>query len=263
MQVRNAKMSKNMMLDCKTDYENFSAQCPFCQKWNIYNRASDLQSFDAISGRGVVCFHCQQDFWINCDSCSLDFKKLILNSWSLVPEKKYMYIVINLCMAYELFFSTYIHNILVVKSVNEQREKIMNDDEFEMIEECNRLSKMLYNKIKTLTYGTLMSVFIKLVLDQNNPSILEIFQAEKYIKNIKPASLERLEEEIKKSHIQKKLKGYLLALVCMQRLETSISYLRNKVVHKYAYRPRLMEVERELKIAELFIFGIKRNINFS
>lgn len=251
------------MLDSKTDYENFSAQCPFCEKWNIYNRSSDLQSFSAISGRDVVCFHCNQNFWINCDSCSLDFKKLILDSWSLLKEKKYMYIIVNLCMAYEMFFSNYIYYVLVIKPVKTQEEIRMNDCEFDVVEEHNRLSEMLYNKIKTLTYGTLMSVFIKLILNQNNHPLLEINQAENYINNIKTTSLEKLEQEIKKSNITAKLKGYLLALVRMQCKEKSISYLRNNVVHKYAYRPELKEVQRELKIAELLIFGIKRNINFS
>lgn len=210
----------------------------------------------------VVCFYCKQNFWINCDCANLDFEKLIWDCWELLKEKKYMHIVVSLCMAYEIFFSTYIYYVLIVKPIKKQKKIKREYREFSIVEQHNFLSKMLYDKIKTYTYGTLMSVFIKLILDQLHSQVFEMSESQKYIDNIKSISVKNLKKEIKNSNINTKLKGYLLALVCLQQQEKSISYLRNNVVHKYAYRPTLVEVERELKIAEILIFGIRRNINF-
>ena len=39
----------------RTSYENFAAECPWCRRENIFNRASDLKTFEPIAGRDVSC----------------------------------------------------------------------------------------------------------------------------------------------------------------------------------------------------------------
>ena len=86
-------------------YENFEAECPHCGVSNIFNRASDLRTFQPISLRTVKCQKCNRPFKINNDSVNAAHQMLLTACYTLIERKQYMQCVLSVAQAYEVFFS--------------------------------------------------------------------------------------------------------------------------------------------------------------
>ena len=86
-------------------YENFVADCPDCGMRNIFNRASDLQTFEPIGFRTVICQACQRPFNINNDAINAAHEMLLSGCFALIERKEYMQCVLSVAQAYEVFFS--------------------------------------------------------------------------------------------------------------------------------------------------------------
>ena len=94
----------------RTSYENFGVECPWCHNEIIFNRASDLGTFQSIVGQTVVCLNseCRKSFWISNDSINTPHEMLIFDVKKLYKQKHYMNCILNLAQAYETFFSLYL-----------------------------------------------------------------------------------------------------------------------------------------------------------
>jgi len=91
----------------RTSYENFVAVCPECGRDSIFNRASDLHTFEPIAGREVACLsgYCRKPFRIINDSVNNAHEMLIFDCYELIERKHYMNCILSLAQAYEVFFS--------------------------------------------------------------------------------------------------------------------------------------------------------------
>ena len=226
------------------NYENFSAQCPYpdCAKWNIYNRASDLRTFELISNMEVTCQNpqCGRPFTIGGDLVNPAWQMLISDCEVLKGEKRYAYCVLNLAQAFEVFFSLYFRVELLYRP-------FVRDGNHD-IERLNRLFILLYSSVKDYTFGPMCSAFISSVLRRQNYSSL--MEAEDAMSQALSCPKMPSDERIR-SYPDSGLASLLLELK-----DTKVPSLRNNVVHKHAYRPTVDEVEQCIKETAHLLYGL-------
>jgi hypothetical protein len=211
------------------NYENFEARCPICNYWNIFNRASDMKSFKLITGQAVICQNdkCAKEFWIGGDLVNPAWQMLIRDCWFLKEQKRYSYCILNLCQAYEMFFTFFLRATLIYKPY-----EIENNHSLERL---NESSRNLFDKIKEWTYFRLRNTFMQLLIQ--NVNCHNINQGQSIIEKLYLYADEP--DEIKINLLNDKILAE--ALVSLKRI--SIHVLRNQVVHKNGYCPTLEEVE--------------------
>jgi hypothetical protein len=211
-------------------YENYEVSCPHCKHWNIYNRVSDIKSIKLITDHIVVCQNdkCKKEFCIGGDFINPAWQMLILDCEMLKESKRYSYCILNLCQAFEMYFSFYPRVELIYKPFAiEQKHDFKH---------FNKLSHLLMDNIKDLTYSPLRSIIMNLII--KNGKYKNLSESEVDINNLK--SYKKTPSDIVLTKIaEKELSNLLIELK-----ENSIHYLRNQVVHKEGYRPTLEEVER-------------------
>lgn len=229
-----------------TSYENFIAECPWCSEENIFNRASDLQTFEPIAGRDVSCQSddCGKSFRIVGDSVDNAHEMLIYDCYELVEQKHYMNCILSLAQAYEIFFSLFFRVELLYKPFGADLKPEPAD--------LNRLSEELYHKIKKHTFADMRALFLQYMVTGRSPKNLT--EAEAVISALpdrpgdpKDATIESLGDT--------KLVSLLKALKA-----TSIHTLRNRIVHKQAYRPKREEVEAALKETRSILFPLTKHL---
>ncbi len=226
-------------------YENFIAVCPTCNFENTYNRITDLKEIEPISFMTVKCFGCHHLFNINNDTVSEAYQYLILDVYELKKQKRYMYCILNLAQAMESFLSYSIWVKLVWQP--------FKDGVIEGVEEFNSISNRFYDKSKRDTFGNLRGLFFKIYL--NNLNFSSISEIEDFIKN---HSRYR-----KYKPTDREIQDYPdlnLANLFLKLKTTKIPDLRNKVVHKYSYRPTLEEVEECLKETRDIVFRLAAHL---
>ena len=94
----------------RPSYENFVADCPLCGHECIFNRASDLHTFEPIGGLNVTCLNglCAKTFRLVSDSVNERHEMLIYDCYELLERKHYMNCILSLAQAYEVFFSLFL-----------------------------------------------------------------------------------------------------------------------------------------------------------
>lgn len=230
----NGRIVKNK----KTTYENFEAECPHCKKWNIFNRASDLKTFKPIAGLDVLCCFCNKTFRIGFDCINENYQQLLFSANEFFERKQYIQVVINICIAYEMFFSKILKEYIVEKFKTENINK----------------------KISNAPFGTLFFAVLNLFLyiEKIKFDNLEDYINHCFDKNI---NINKFIEELKMLK-NKEIKKFLLPLICLYKRKKTINYLRNKVAHKQAYRPTKEEAKMELERAKIFIYGLQNIMKF-
>lgn len=230
----------------RATYENFIAICPTCNFENIFNRVSDLNDRGLISHKQVVCqsINCAKPFNISGDSVSAAYEMLIYDCYELNRSKHYMYCILNLAQAYESFFSLYLRNELLYKPFSLEPNP--------NIEKLNSLSANLYNKTKEFTFCKMRDTFLHQLLQKT--TITSLAQSEISIQNL-PDKPTTPADKIIESNFDKELADLLIQLK-----KSNIHEIRNKVVHKYAYRPTLQEVDKEIKQTREILFLLAQKL---
>ncbi len=229
-----------------TSYENFMAECPWCTKENIFNRASDLGTFEPIAGLDVLCQseNCRKAFRIVGDSVNCAHEMLIFDCYELLERKHYMNCILSLAQAYEVFFSLFLRVQLL--------HKPFATDPNQDLADLNRLSEALQEKIKDHTFVPMRALFLQHIVAHCSPK--NLIEAEVVI-----AALPDHPGEPKDTAIQglndAKLDPLLKALK-----STSIHTLRNRAVHKHAYRPTRDEVEAALEETRSILFPLTSHL---
>lgn len=145
--------------DKDMNYENYIATCPHqhCKFQNIFNRVSDLKTVEPIVFKQVACLKpsCKKQFIINGDLVSENYEYLIKDCYDLLKIKRYMYCILNLCQACEMFFVRAIEVKLIYQPF---KDKVFSDD----CDQFNDLCKKLYTKIKDYTFENLKRIFFDL-----------------------------------------------------------------------------------------------------
>jgi hypothetical protein len=224
-------------------YENFEARCPICGYWNIFNRATDFGDFKLISFKTVSCLNseCLQQFNINGDLASPDYQMFIMQCCTLKEKKQYMLCIIVLSQAFEIFFSSYLLKTLVLEPLKKDPAPLMPSN-------YHALADALYEQIKRLAFQKLRNVFLNITIKMLAPS--SISEAMATIRSIPDMYCDSSDCAIDAYPLD----GISALLHSVKR--SRIAELRNRVVHKEGYRPRLDEVETAMEEACKLIFGL-------
>ncbi|HWP56373.1 MAG TPA: hypothetical protein VNL14_00635 [Candidatus Acidoferrales bacterium] len=230
-----------------TSYENFVAECPWCSKESIFNRASDLGTFEPIAGRDVSCqsADCGKPFRIVGDAINSPHEMLIFDCYELVERKHYMNCILSLAQAYEVFFSLFFRVELLYKPFGADPEQEPAD--------LNRLSEELHEKIKEHTFTGMRALFLEHMVTGRSPKNLAEAAA-------MVAALPDRPREPRDAAIESLGDAKLVPLLRAVKT-TSINTLRNRVVHKQAYRPTREEVEEAIKETQSVLFPLTRHLN--
>jgi hypothetical protein len=241
--------------DKRTTYENFEARCPNCGKWCIFNRVTDLKDPSPISFRQVECLSdsCGKPFNINGDSINSPHEMLILDCYDLLARKHYMGCILSLAQSYEVFFSLYFRVELLYKPFG--LDPAMD------IAHLNRLAAALTSSLDPHTFDALRNLFLgHLVSSGQTPRTLA--DAEQVIAALPSKPRTPSDAEIRA------VPDAALAELLLAVKATTLNRLRNKVVHKGAYRPTRVDAQTALEETSAVLFpltsrlDLKRDINW-
>jgi hypothetical protein len=231
----------------QTNYENFVAQCPWCGQESIFNRATDLKELSPIAFRAVSCLNpaCGRPFNINGDSVNSAHEMLVLDCYELLQLKHYMNCILTLAQAYEVFFSLFLRVELLYMPFACDIRKDTN--------RLNQLAEQLTGKVKEHTFARMRALFLRQLIAGPHPANLAeaevaIARLEDRPSDPKDAELEALND--------RQLVDLLKALK-----RTPINTLRNRVVHKQAYRPTREEAEAALEEARSLLFPLTNRLD--
>ena len=216
----------------RTSYENFVVQCPCCKRECIFNRVSDLSTTESIAGLDTRCLNkeCLQQIRIVGDSVNERHEMLIFDCCELLEHKQYMYCVLNLVQAYEMFFSLFLRVELLYKPFAV---------EWGQLDRLNELSEKLSKKIDKFTFHHMRKLFLWRVTAPDSPKNLDdsneiIEDISNHFGHAEGFRIDALSDEVLRSLLRD-----------LERVD--IHKTRNKVVHKQGYRPTRDEVENALK----------------
>lgn len=224
-------------------FENLIAVCPDCSYRNIFNRATDLQTFAPVDFRQVSCQQCGCPFNINGDTINAAYEMLLFDCAEFFERKRYVQCVLNVAQAYEVFFNHFLHVQLVYRPFG----KDANRD----IKLLNELGRVLYKRVHGFSHRAMRDLVLRLIVERVAPDSSQAAKAaiaaiplrQNEIAPVTPESIASVNDE--------RLRPLLLRL-----LNAEANRLRNRVVHKDAYRPTLAEAERVYKEAREILFGI-------
>jgi hypothetical protein len=224
-------------------YENFIADCPVCRCTNIFNRASDLRTFRPIAFRQVTCQQCGCPFSINGDSINAAYQMLLFESHDFIQMKRYMQCVLTVAQAYELFFNHFLYEQLLYRTFAIDRERDLP--------QLNRLTSLLYRRVRQLTFEPMRKLVLRMIVDGVAPQSLAA--AERAVLAI-PDSASAV-QKVSRGEIEGVGDGRLRILLA-KLLDADANVIRNRVVHKDAYRPKEAEARRVHGEAQEILFGL-------
>lgn len=206
-------------------YENLEATCPFCNHNNLYNRVSDLDYLMPISKLHVKCQNncCRKEFNITSDEINPLFIMLLDYCRDLISKKNYIFTIVTIVQAYEVFFNEYLFHRFIFDRIKGGHCSANT---------INVLSDRLYKVIRNYSFDKMRILFINLVLSKNNvKGINDIKSNGGLVSKPKPEKIN--------DYCDEEIKEYLHRLN-----DTNVHEKRNDVIHKYAYRPTFKEVNR-------------------
>lgn len=246
----------------KPNYENIVAECPYCKEKTTFNRISDIGKVDKISREKVSCEHCKKEYFLNLDRVDSAYILMLENSHDFINEKKYMNSILSTCQAYECFFSLYLLEMICRKTYNEERKKRPGAKK-ELLETLATLERKVYEKTKKFSFD-----------EMRNMVLWHILECGERHKSFEDAD-SKLSELLQKTK-EKPKDCCSVKIPCSRRSEifigikkTDVHEDRNKVAHKFAYRPTKETAESHLedarKILEpaFFIFKFHEHIDFN
>ncbi len=230
----------------RTSYENFVAECPLCGKENIFNRASDLHTFEPIGGLDVSCLSadCGKPFRLIGDSVNSPHEMLIFDCYELLERKHYMNALLSLAQAYEVFFSLFFRVELLYKPFGADPDQELAD--------LKLLSEALHEKVKQHTFAPMRALFLQHIEARPVPGNLT--EAAAFVAALPDHPGDPRDEAIEGV-------GDAKLIPLLKTLKaTTIHTLRNQVVHKQAYRPTREEVEAALDEARSTLFPLTSHL---
>ena len=223
-------------------YENISVDCPLCNHELVFNRVSDLCTSEPVSGTSISCQECKGRFWVNGDSVNERHEAIILDWYDLLRTKRYMNCILNVCQAYEMFFSLYLRVSLLYVPFG---PNVVQDSN--ALDKLNRLSRDLSSATETFGFAKMRNTVLRLAVEPNRPSVLD--EAGSYIGSLSKCNSPK-ESELKLL-ADKNVANYLTRIK-----QTRINVLRNRVIHKQAYRPKRVEADDVVTEARAVLFPL-------
>ncbi|HEV7486105.1 MAG TPA: hypothetical protein VGQ65_10520 [Thermoanaerobaculia bacterium] len=219
-------------MDIGAEYEILTVPCHVCGHTNVINRASDLGYTGFAIGREQPCQNeeCASTVRVTFETANPDYQQMICEAHGLRGEKRYMLAVGVLTQAFEMFFALSVEVMLVHHLAN------FSDS---TTDELNLLNDELFDATKKYTYSRMRNLFISLALMNRPASVAEAREL------ISPDRISRLSKDPSNETLRSTDDPQLAALLIHLKTLT-IGDLRNRVVHKRAYRPRLDELNEAL-----------------
>lgn len=231
--------------ETEATYENFDAVCPVCQARNVFNRASDLETFEPIAFRTVRCQspQCAAHFNIGNDRINPAHQAVLFDCYEIVKAKRYMQAVLSITQAYEMLFS----HSLRVEVLFRPYVRDQSDDHRRL----NELERRLYQSVETFTFEPMRRLFLSLAVRPEGFSTLD--QSEAWVGCIPSSS--RGVVTVPVDHIEAVSDATLRALLA-ELAGVTVHRLRNSVIHKSGYRPKREEVDAAFTEAKRLIHGL-------
>jgi len=234
-------------IDMKATYENFYATCPSCGRRNTFNRASDWHDFSLVDHKEVDCLHpdCGKRFFVNGDQSNPCYEMLVFDCYELLEAKHYSYCILNLAQAFEVFFSQYLRVTLLYGPLAQQQKFDLDSH--------NEMLRLLEEKIETFPFGKMRRLFFQIALRTEAPPTL---QASKLVINaIDPRNVppEPSDDELRGQTL---VPNVYLRNLFLRLKHCEVPNLRNKVVHKVAYRPTHEEAKEALQETRAILFPL-------
>ena len=210
-------------------YENIYVDCPYlyCKKENIFNRISDLHNNDCISRLdNIKCQFCGQDFSIIGDTITNAKFRWFMDELPIFKKRKeYRLYILNLCQGIECFFSQAIINKLIYRNsdLRDEAGKII-------LEKWNKARNDLDKKTVYDLIGKGSKGFI--FKETSFDNLCQIFR------------FQYKEEKVNDNGNLSKMKEDKREEFFNLFKRTKVNEIRNKIIHKQAYRPSLDEIER-------------------
>ncbi|VEP11818.1 hypothetical protein H1P_1210009 [Hyella patelloides LEGE 07179] len=233
----------------KFTYENIITDCPYCSSKNIYNRITDLQTIESISFKTVECNKCNLKFNINGDSIGEAYEYLIYDVYLIKEQKRYMYCILNLAQALELFLFYSIKTKLLFLPYKTRLINTQSD--------FNLISSLLSENMEKYTFSHLRNIFFDLYINQNSLQTIE--NVKQYLDKNSLNKVKSIDIQNWSSPINNIENQRLRDLFC-KLLNTKVPNLRNQVVHKYSYRPSLSEVEKCISETRDIVFRLRNHL---
>ena len=230
----------------RTNYENFIAECPYCGKENIFNRISDLQTIQPITFMEVKCFECNKEFNINGDKITESYEYLIYDCCELLRTKRYMYCIFNLCQACEAFLLKAIETKTILEP---WKRRIL----YRRVNVLNEYRKRLFDSVEGYSYERLRNLFLDLYI--YNKSFNDQQDIDDYLEGIVSIVNHCPPEAVIKNYPDQRTRDLLLDLHGLD-----INKIRNKVVHKYAFRPSSQDVQKYWDSVGRIIYGLRQRL---
>jgi hypothetical protein len=229
-------------------YENFEAECPYCKRENVFNRASDLGTLEIIQGREIRCLYndCRAVFWIGADLINSPWEMILMECHEHVDRKRYISCILHTAQSYEMFFGAFFRVRVVYKPAYEQATRTLAD--------VNRLLGKLQKRIKSYSFVDLRDAFLTNVAANRVPSNLR--EAEDRLADMIPKKPSAPGDETIAAVNDKKLVEILIKLK-----SSEINKTRNKIIHKEAYRPKREEAEALLQEASDILYRLKHYLD--
>ena len=226
-------------------YESIGVDCPLCGEDLTLSRASDLSTSKPISGMRISCEKCKRWFWLNGDHVCERHEFLIYDCHNLLATKRYMNCILNICQAYEMFFSLHLRVNLLYVPFGTNRHAVSLD-------ELNQLSRKFSGAVGQLGFVKMRNAFLRLAVEPRPPNTLD--ETEKYINVL-------CETKLPKDSELKSIADENLANLLVQIKQMKINNLRNNVIHQTGYRPKRIEAEGALKEARSVLFPLTWQLN--
>jgi hypothetical protein len=187
---------------------------------------------------------CGSDFIIKGDIINPAWQMLILDCETLKTQKRYMYCILNLAQAFEMYFGLYFRVKFLYKPYAHEQ---LHD-----IKHLNRETDSLFENTKECTYVCLRNMFINSILQNHRCSTLS--ESELEIKR-----LLSMTDDPSKSAISD-FSDPKWPSVLLRLKECNIGTLRNAVVHKYGYRPNIEQVEKAIEETASILYAIDHRL---
>ena len=216
----------------RAGYENVEANCPLCKQECIFNRASDLCTFEPIAGSDVSCDICGRSFRLTGDTVNERHEILIYECHDLLKKKRYISCILNICQAYEMFFGLYMRAILLYEPFlsNSGNSSIA-------LLTLNELFQNFENAIKSFGFDRMRGCFLRLCIETNRPS--NVAEAGNFIRKLGS----KLPKGLPKDCELKSVRDAALQGLLLRVKKSTVNELRNRVVHEMGYRPKREEAE--------------------
>jgi len=158
-----------------------------------------------------------------------------------------MYCILNLSIAYEMFFSLFLRVELLYKPFAIDR----NPKQSEKLDRMNILSRKLDRKTRGWGFDLMRKIFLSEVTGRH--SVPDLDKSEDRIASLKP-------EDTPNYVIESSSDARMMPLLIRVK-RTNINVIRNSVVHKHGFRPSRVETKKYFDETKAILFNLTHHLD--